>query len=397
MSGQKLSTEEILAQIRGGALAPSAQPAAEETSAPEPTAAPVADEVAAAEPAAPKPAPSGTADILASIKSGGTGAAAPKPAAPAPTGTSDILASIKSGGKAKPASGGAAAPKGTADILASIKGGGAAKPAAAPKGTADILSSIKGGGAAKPAKAAAAKPAAKAAVDTAAASGMSAAEMIKAARQGIGKTKSAGIPSVPKAKTLALPKKPLKKSAPPKVGGKAGAKGVPRRSFLETCVATICSPIFIAWSSLLAATAVSSLAMARFMMPNVLVEPPTKFKIGPPTDYGGGTVSTKWKAQFGVWIVNDDLDGQQMIYALSTVCTHLGCTPNWLEGEQKFKCPCHGSGFYKSGVNFEGPAPRPLERYGIRLAEDGMLEVDKSVKFQRELGQWEIAASFVPV
>ncbi|MEO2019931.1 MAG: ubiquinol-cytochrome c reductase iron-sulfur subunit [Fuerstiella sp.] len=403
MSGQKLSTEEILAQIRGGASAPDTQPAVEETSAPEPTAAPVAEEVESAEPATPKPAPTGTADILASIKGGGAGAAAPKPAAPAPSGTSDILASIKSGGAAKPASGGTA-PKGTADILASIKGGGAAKPAsggtAAPKGTADIMASIKGGGAAKPAAAATGKPAAaaKAAVDTAAAFGMSAAEMIKAARQGIGiSDKSTGSSSPPKAKALALPKKPLKKSAPPKAGGKAGGKGVPRRGFLETCVATICSPIFIAWSSLVASTAVSSLAMARFMMPNVLVEPPTKFKIGPPTDYGGGTVSTKWKAQFGVWIVNDDLDGQQMIYALSTVCTHLGCTPNWLEGEQKFKCPCHGSGFYKSGVNFEGPAPRPLERHGIRLAEDGMLEVDKSVKFQRELGQWEIAASFVPV
>ena len=36
--------------------------------------------------------------------------------------------------------------------------------------------------------------------------------------------------------------------------------------------------------------------------------------------------------------------------------------PNWLDGEQKFKCPCHGSGFYMTGVNFEGPAPRPLER-----------------------------------
>ncbi|MCP4782257.1 MAG: ubiquinol-cytochrome c reductase iron-sulfur subunit [Fuerstiella sp.] len=213
----------------------------------------------------------------------------------------------------------------------------------------------------------------------------------------MGKSGSTGSPSGPRAKTVALPKKPLTKSAPAKAGGKAGAKGVPRRSFLETCLATICSPVFVAWSSLVAATTVSSLAMARFMMPSVLVEPPTKFKIGPPTDYGGGTVSTKWKAQFGVWIVNDDLDGQQMIYALSTVCTHLGCTPNWLEGEQKFKCPCHGSGFYKSGINFEGPAPRPLERHGIRLAEDGMLEVDKSVKFQRELGQWEIAASFVSV
>ena len=50
----------------------------------------------------------------------------------------------------------------------------------------------------------------------------------------------------------------------------------------------------------------------------------------------------------------------------------------WLDAEQKFKCPCHGSGFYKDGINFEGPAPRPLERYAIRVAEDGQLEVDKS-------------------
>ena len=84
-------------------------------------------------------------------------------------------------------------------------------------------------------------------------------------------------------------------------------------------------------------------------------------------------------------------------YALASVCTHLGCTPSWLEGEQKFKCPCHGSGFYITGVNFEGPAPRPLERVGIRIAEDGMLEVDKSLKFQEEMGQWKDPASFVPV
>jgi cytochrome b6-f complex iron-sulfur subunit len=78
------------------------------------------------------------------------------------------------------------------------------------------------------------------------------------------------------------------------------------------------------------------------------------------------------------------------------VCTHLGCTPNWLEGEQKFKCPCHGSGFYKDGINFEGPAPRPLERFAIRVSDDGQLEVDRSRKFQQELGQWEDPLSFVP-
>jgi len=46
-------------------------------------------------------------------------------------------------------------------------------------------------------------------------------------------------------------------------------------------------------------------------------------------------------------------------------------------------------------VNFEGPAPRPLERVGIKLASDGQLEVDKSVKFQEEMGQWEDSNSFV--
>ncbi len=111
----------------------------------------------------------------------------------------------------------------------------------------------------------------------------------------------------------------------------------------------------------------------------------------------GAGIAERFKAQFGVWIVNTEYNGQQEIFALKSVCTHLGCTPNWLDGEQKFKCPCHGSGFYKDGINFEGPAPRPLERYAIRLADDGQLEVDKSKTFQEELGQWSNSACFVPV
>lgn len=66
------------------------------------------------------------------------------------------------------------------------------------------------------------------------------------------------------------------------------------------------------------------------------------------------------------------------LYALFAKCTHLGCTPRWLPAENKFKCPCHGSGFYKDGTNFEGPAPRPLDRFKIELAEDGQLVVDKA-------------------
>ncbi len=138
-----------------------------------------------------------------------------------------------------------------------------------------------------------------------------------------------------------------------------------------------------------------SLALARFMFPNVLREPPSKFKVGFISDFPFGKVEEKYKAQYGVWVVNYDYNGQREVYALSTVCTHLGCTPNWLESEQKFKCPCHGSGFYKDGINFEGPAPRPLERYAIKIADDGQLEVDKSRKFQEEMGQWDDPNSFV--
>jgi cytochrome b6-f complex iron-sulfur subunit len=139
------------------------------------------------------------------------------------------------------------------------------------------------------------------------------------------------------------------------------------------------------------------LGLARYMFPNILIEPPSRFRVGFPSDFAPGAVDTKFKAQFGVWIVNTDYEGQQEIVALKTVCTHLGCTPNWLEAEQKFKCPCHGSGFYKDGINFEGPAPRPLERYAIRVADDGQLEIDKSRTFQQELGQWNDPACYVLV
>ncbi len=52
------------------------------------------------------------------------------------------------------------------------------------------------------------------------------------------------------------------------------------------------------------------------------------------------------------------------------------------EGEQKFKYPCHGSGYYISGLNFEGPAPRPMDRFKITVGDDGQLVVDKSVLYE---------------
>ena len=82
-------------------------------------------------------------------------------------------------------------------------------------------------------------------------------------------------------------------------------------------------------------------------------------------------------------------------YVLLVTCTHLGCTPNYLSAEAKFKCPCHGSGFRTTGINFEGPAPRPLERARVVLADDGQILIDKARKFQYELGQWSDPEAFL--
>ena len=153
----------------------------------------------------------------------------------------------------------------------------------------------------------------------------------------------------------------------------------------------------LAWGAFTAASAAALAATGRFMFPNVLNEPPQQFKAGFPNEYGMG-VDERWKEKFGVWIVRtpDDLVQRASgFYALLVTCTHLGCTPNYLSAEGKFKCPCHGSGFRTTGINFEGPAPRPLERARIVLADDGQLLVDKARKFQWELGQWADSEAFL--
>jgi cytochrome b6-f complex iron-sulfur subunit len=135
-------------------------------------------------------------------------------------------------------------------------------------------------------------------------------------------------------------------------------------------------------------------AFNRFLFPNVLFEPPTRFKVGPPSDFPSGVVDERFKETRGVWVVNQE----GRLYALIAICTHLGCPPNWLAEQNKFKCPCHGSGYYKSGVNFEGPTPRPLERAAISVdPQDGQLIIDKGRKFLFEAGQWDDPASYVSV
>ncbi|MCC7429452.1 Rieske (2Fe-2S) protein [bacterium] len=147
----------------------------------------------------------------------------------------------------------------------------------------------------------------------------------------------------------------------------------------------------IGWGSFFAFFGIMLGGSLRFMFPRVLFEPSTTFKAGLPNDYTIGTVSEKFQKEQRVWIIRNE-DG---FYALSAICTHLGCTPRWLQVEDKFKCPCHGSGFYRSGVNFEGPAPRPLERLKITKADDGQILIDKSIKFLWEKEQWDKPGAFL--
>jgi cytochrome b6-f complex iron-sulfur subunit len=185
---------------------------------------------------------------------------------------------------------------------------------------------------------------------------------------------------------------PPKPALPPKPAAAAPAKkGKERRFFL---LAMFGSWFAIAWTSFTITMLGMVLGTVRFLFPNVLSEPPSQVKAGPPDQYEEGKVVDRFKDQ-NFWIVRYNYpDVGDIIYALSTTCTHLGCTPNWLEREEKFKCPCHGSGFKITGINFEGPAPRPLERWAIKV-EEGQIVVDKSKKFQYEMGQWNDPESFI--
>ena len=154
----------------------------------------------------------------------------------------------------------------------------------------------------------------------------------------------------------------------PTVGPSSGGINERRRGFVWCAVTGFLSAWFIAF--------------LRFFLPRTLFEPPTVFKIGYPSDYGLG-IDTKWQQKYRIW-VDRTPDRLFVIYAR---CTHLGCTPDWKASENKFKCPCHGSGYDSEGVNFEGPAPRPMDRAHIELAPDGQIQVDVSQLYEWPKGQ----------
>ncbi len=133
-----------------------------------------------------------------------------------------------------------------------------------------------------------------------------------------------------------------------------------RRNFLQ----------YLGWATTLGTMGGFTWASARFMFPNILYEPPKSYKIGRPKDYLEGVTFLSDKKIFVVHYGDK-------FKALSAVCTHLGCTPNWVEEKRRFECPCHGSIFNEKGIVISGPAPKPLFWYQFTLTTDGRLFVNE--------------------
>jgi cytochrome b6-f complex iron-sulfur subunit len=127
----------------------------------------------------------------------------------------------------------------------------------------------------------------------------------------------------------------------------------------------------IVWATVAGSLITFFLMFVRFFLPRSILEPSSTFRIGSPNDYALG-VDTKWQQQYRIWVTRTS-DRLFVIYAR---CTHLGCTPDWKASENKFKCPCHGSGYDSEGINFEGPAPRPMDRAKVSVDAEGQIVVD---------------------
>jgi cytochrome b6-f complex iron-sulfur subunit len=129
---------------------------------------------------------------------------------------------------------------------------------------------------------------------------------------------------------------------------------------------------FVAWlgASGLAAGAAGLLAViARSVVPEVLYEPARRFPVGRPADFAPGSVTFVSDRRLFVFSTPDGF------YAVSAVCTHLGCNVNHEEG-RGFACPCHGSTFFEDGRVRKGPAAWPLPRFALSLSRRGELVVD---------------------
>jgi cytochrome b6-f complex iron-sulfur subunit len=131
---------------------------------------------------------------------------------------------------------------------------------------------------------------------------------------------------------------------------------------------------FLGKGSVVAAFVTQIGAAARAFFPNVLYEPPARFKLRRPNDYPPGFT---FVPAHRLYVIRD----ANAFHVISAICTHLGCTVQWRGKE--FDCPCHGSRYRPDGTVIAGPAPRPLPWFEVSLSPDGFIEVDSAERVAR--------------
>jgi cytochrome b6-f complex iron-sulfur subunit len=109
-----------------------------------------------------------------------------------------------------------------------------------------------------------------------------------------------------------------------------------------------------------------------YLSPNVLYEPSPVVNAGKPEHYPLDSVTLDLRAS--IFVVHE----KEGLYALSAVCTHLGCLSVWKPEAGVIGCPCHGSAFQRDGSVLAGPAPQPLPWLKMWMSDDGNLMVDRS-------------------
>jgi cytochrome b6-f complex iron-sulfur subunit len=151
---------------------------------------------------------------------------------------------------------------------------------------------------------------------------------------------------------------------------------VSRRSFLKL--------LFSRFAVLSGVIVILAILFKRFFYPSVSYQKSKAFRAGFPIDHHPGKVDERYKGAHGVFIVRSSPEEGNYLFTLSARCTHLGCMVNYNRLGDEFVCPCHGSRFRKDGVNFSGPAQRPLDLISISLSEDGSVMIDADKAHRRK-------------
>ena len=136
----------------------------------------------------------------------------------------------------------------------------------------------------------------------------------------------------------------------------------------------------LSWAGLGLSSASFLAAMLRFVWPRVSSRPAMSVRVGSPDDYQLGQVV--YHRGRKLFIVRDE----KGFFSISASCPHLGCMVSWNRDHHMFLCPCHGGKFDADGRNVEGPPPRPLDLFAMRLDDNGLLVVDQDIVIKRIKG-----------